>query len=275
MPATSQLLTIDPGGVAVLVNIKDVYGVSQTTYTASGGGTAHTFPLSISTPTAFHLTAGGVYTVSATRGGVEMAGTTVECREGVPVTFKVSYPVSSFPAAGTVGAVSLGSPALGGVADVLAAVTDTGEVQVITSDITNPDVPRNVTATTDGTAADIKAVQVIVTGTNIFDVAITETLPVFTVNTKTTVVGSKAFKTVTSVTLPVHDGTGATTSVGLGAKLGMPVLAARNNVFRAFLANVTEGTAPTVAVSASAIESNTVTLNSALDGTAVVVSVLP
>jgi len=275
MPATPQLLRIDPGGVAVLVNIKDANGVSQTTYTASGGDTAHTFPKSISSATEFFLTVGGVYTVSATRGGVEMAGTTVTCREGVPVTFKVAFPTSSFPAAGTVGTLSLGEPALGGVADVLAAVTDTGLQQVITTDITNPDVPRNVTASTDGTAADIKAVQVIVAGTNVFDVAITETLPIFTVNTKTTVVGSKAFKTVTSVTIPAHDGTEATTSVGLGAKLGMPVLAARNNVVRAFLTDVVEGTAPTVAASATAIESNTVTLNSALDGSAVVVLVLP
>lgn len=166
---------------------------------------------------------------------------------------------------------SLGSPALGAVAAVHAAVTDTGVDQVITTGITSPAVPRNVTATAGGTSADIKAVQVIVAGTNEEGVAITETLPAFTVNTAGTVVGSKAFATVTSITIPAHDGTGATTSVGTGAKLGLGERLSRNSVRAAYLGGVLEATAPTVAVSSSALESNTVELNSALDGSAVVV----
>jgi hypothetical protein len=176
-------------------------------------------------------------------------------------------------AEGAVGLFSyaVGSPALGATTAVRAAVTDNGAQQVITSSITNPAVCRNVTATSGGTAADIKAIQVVVTGTNIHDEVISETLPVFTVNTATTVVGSKAFKTVTSITIPAHDGTGATTSVGTGAKLGLPYKFSRNGVLAAFLNGTKEGTAPTVAVSSSAVESNTVTLNSALDGNAVII----
>jgi len=166
---------------------------------------------------------------------------------------------------------SLGSPALGTTTAVHAAVTDTGVQQVVTTGITNPDVPRNVTATSGGTAGDIKAIQVIVAGTNAEGVAITETLPIFTVNTATTVVGSKAFATVTSITIPAHDGTGATTAVGLGAKVGLGDRLSVDTVLAAHLAGTREGTRPTVAVSSSAIESNTVTLNSALAGTAVVV----
>ncbi len=103
-----------------------------------------------------------------------------------------------------------------GVASVLAAVTDTGTAQVITTSILPINIPGRVTATAGGTAGDIKAVQVIVAGTDPNDLAITETLPAFTVNTAGTVTGVKVFKTVTSITLPKHDGTGAATSVGVG-----------------------------------------------------------
>lgn len=173
------------------------------------------------------------------------------------------------------GGISLGSPALGATTAVHAAVTDTGVDQVITTGITNPDVPRNITATAGGTAADVKAVQVIIAGTNAEGVAITETLPAFTVNTTGTVTGSKAFKTVTSITIPAHDGTGATTAIGTGAKLGLSERLSRNSVTAAYLNNVKEGTAPTVATSSTAVESNTVSLNSALDGTAVRVDYYP
>lgn len=166
---------------------------------------------------------------------------------------------------------SLGSPALGTTTAVHAAVTDNGAPQVITTAITNPPTPRNVTATAGGTNTDIKAIQVIVAGTNEEDVAITETLPAFTVDTAGTVVGSKVFKTVTSITIPAHDGTGATTAVGLGAKLGVGERLTRNSVRAAYLNGTLEATAPTVAVSSSAIESNSVTLNSALAGTEVII----
>lgn len=164
-----------------------------------------------------------------------------------------------------------GSPAVGATTAVHAAVTDTGSDQVVTTGITNPPVPRNVTATAGGTATDVKAIQVIVAGTNINNEAITETLPAFTVNTTGTVTGSKAFKTITSITIPAHDGTGATTAIGTGAKLGLPSKLSRNTVLAAYLNGAREGTPPTVAVSASAVESNTATLASTLDGTAVVI----
>lgn len=166
---------------------------------------------------------------------------------------------------------TLGSPAVGATTAVHAAVTDTGVPQTVTTGITSPAVPRNVTATSGGTAADIKAIQVIVNGTNAAGDAISETLPVFTENSATTVVGSKAFATVTSIVIPAHDGTGATTAVGTGAKLGLGTFLSRNTVLAAYLAGTKETTPPTVAVSTSALESNTVTLATALDATAVVV----
>jgi len=172
---------------------------------------------------------------------------------------------------------TLGSPAVGTATAVHAAVTSTASQQVVTTGITNPTTPRNVTATAGGTAADIKAIQVIVTGTNAYGDTISETLPAFTVDTAGSVQGAKAFATVTSITLPAHDGTGATTSVGLGGhgatvgRLGLPVKLDRDTIVNAYLNGVRESTRPTVAFSATAVESNTVQLNSALNGSAVIV----
>lgn len=150
---------------------------------------------------------------------------------------------------------------------VHAAITDTGEQQVVTTGITNPGVPRNVTATAGGTAGDIKAIQVVIAGTNMNDEAITETLSAFTVDTAGTVTGAKIFKTITSITVPAHDGTGATTAVGFGNKFGIPAKLTFNTVLAAALNGVKEGTAPTVTVSSSVLESNGFTLNSTPNST--------
>lgn len=147
-----------------------------------------------------------------------------------------------------------------------AVIVDTGVQQVITTGITNPSVPRNITATAGGTALDIKAIQVIIEGTNCADEVITETLPAFTVDTAGTVTGSKAFKTVTKITIPAHDGIGATTAIGFGEKLGLPYKLPHNTVLATYHDNIPEGTAPTVAVSTTALESNTIDLNTALNG---------
>lgn len=159
--------------------------------------------------------------------------------------------------------------ALGTTTAVKAAVTDTGVEQVITTGITNPDVPRNITATFGGTAGDIKAITVTIAGTNIDNEPISEVLPAATVNTAGTVTGNKAFKTVTSITIPAHDGTGATTAIGTGAKLGLPAELSRDTVLAAFLGGVREATRPTVVVDTNETEKNTVTLNSALAGSSV------
>ena len=158
---------------------------------------------------------------------------------------------------------------LGTTTFVKTAVTSGATPSVITTGLTNPVYPRNVTATAGGTAGDIKAIQVIVEGTNENNEVITETLPAFTVNTAGTVVGDKIFKTITKVTIPAHDDVGATTAIGTGAKLGLGFKLAHNTVLSAYRNNVLEGTAPTVTVSATAQESNSITLNSALNGTVV------
>lgn len=173
---------------------------------------------------------------------------------------------------GAIKSYSFGSPGAADTNAVHAAVTDDGTEQVITTGITNPAVhPRTVTATSGGTAGDIGAIQVIVEGTNINDEVISETLPIFTANSATTVESTKAFKTITEITIPAHDGLGATTEIGYGEKLGMPDILTRNTVIAAYLGGTKEGTAPTVTVDADEVEKNLVDLNSSLNGTEVIV----
>lgn len=130
----------------------------------------------------------------------------------------------------------------------------------VTTAITNPSVPRNIIV--KGNAAGI-AGDVVITGTNYADEEITETLAL---NGATAVLGAKAFKTVTKITLPAetHEGTD-TVSVGTGEVLGLPYLLSHNTVLSTYKDNILEGTAPTVTVSTTAIESNTIDLNSALN----------
>lgn len=129
-----------------------------------------------------------------------------------------------------------------------------------------PDVARVITLTSGGTAAHIKAVQAVVHGTNMADEVISETMPIFTVDTATIVTGLKAFKTVTSVVVPAMDGAAAEVSVGTGAALGIPYkIANALQYHQAIFAGATETIAAST-VSATVLESNTVTTTTALDG---------
>jgi hypothetical protein len=160
-----------------------------------------------------------------------------------------------------------GIVALGGNAAVLAdTAMDIANPTVVTAFAGQPDAPRNVTV--KGNDANVTG-NLIVEGTNADGAAITETIAL---NAANVVSGNKAFKTVTRVTLPKY-AVAATERVriGLGAKLGLPVRLNRNTVLAAFLGGVREATVPTVTVSATVLETNTLTLNSALNGSAVIV----
>lgn len=155
---------------------------------------------------------------------------------------------------------------------VLAAVTDNGSEQVITSGLTDPDVPRVVTATAGGTSTDIAAIQVKVEGVNVWGQTLTETLPAFTVDTAGTVTGSKAFLTVTKVTIPAHDGTGATTSVGVNEKLGLPVNLDRDTLVASYVGGTKEGTRASLDFDADEVSKNLVDFSGDLDGSTDVVA---
>lgn len=147
---------------------------------------------------------------------------------------------------------------------VLPVTTQTGVAQQITAGITSPAIPRSIRV--KGNAVG-NVGNVVITGTNFNGTQITETIAL---NGATAVEGSKAFKTVTRIDLPIqtHAGTD-TVSVGFGNKLGLPYLLPRNTVRAAYLNNVKEATDPTVTISNTALESNTVLLSSSLSGTQV------
>ena len=144
---------------------------------------------------------------------------------------------------------------------VHAAIALTAAVQTVSTAITNPAVPRNIRI--KGNAAGI-AGNVTIHGTNYAGEVITETLAL---NGASVVEGAKAFKTVTQIDLPAetHAGTD-TVSAGWGDILGLPYKLSHNTVLATYHDNTLEGTAPTVTVSATALESNTVDLNTALNG---------
>ena len=135
---------------------------------------------------------------------------------------------------------------------------------------TAPDVgARNVTVTQTAVDAEDTNGTIVIVGTDLAGNVITETL---TPNAGATVAGAKCFATITSITGVgwVTDGGKDKVTLGFGSLIGLPdKLTDTAQVFAASLGNAREGTHPTVTVSATALESNTVDLNSALNGTPV------
>lgn len=156
------------------------------------------------------------------------------------------------------------SATAGNSTGALAATTLTAAIQAITTNITSPGTPRNVRVV--GNVAGI-AGNVTVKGTNYNGDSISE---VIALNGTTVVEGSKAFKTITEIDLPIKtNATGDTVSVGYGEKLGIPYKLPHNTIRDCYLNNVKESTSATVTTSATALESNTVDLATALNGSVV------
>jgi hypothetical protein len=163
---------------------------------------------------------------------------------------------------GFIAHITVLEPATQSVSAILPATALTSTTQTITSGINNPDVPRSLKI--KGNAVGITG-NVVITGTNIADEEITETIAL---NGAAEVLGNKAFKTITSIQLPPETNVGTdTVSVGTANKLGLPYKLKRNTVIAAYRDNIKETTAPTVATSTTVIEDNTVLLSSALNGT--------
>jgi hypothetical protein len=131
-----------------------------------------------------------------------------------------------------------------------------------------PDFPRGLDLTIGGTAGDINASTVTVYGTNFAGTAISEDFGL-SEDAAEVLHGAKAFKTVTKVLVPAQDGAGVTLKLGVNDKLGLNEKLSVNAVLYAMLNGVLESTAPTVTVSSTVLESNTVDLFSALSGTVV------
>jgi hypothetical protein len=147
-----------------------------------------------------------------------------------------------------------------GAATVHAAITMQDAVaQTITAAITNPKVPRGLSIT-GGHADEVQAVTIY--GTNINNDPISESI---TLNGTATVAGTKAFKTITSLAIPArHQAETPTVTIGTTDVMGLPLcLPAAACVYATYHNATLEGTAATVTVSSTAIESNTADPNSA------------
>ena len=97
---------------------------------------------------------------------------------------------------------------------VHAAITGTGAEQEITTNITNPDVPRNISITNSANSTGV----VTITGVDAKGNAITEDI---TIVTGGTAYGDKAFSIVSKITIPAGVANPDTISVGVSDKLGL------------------------------------------------------
>jgi hypothetical protein len=160
---------------------------------------------------------------------------------------------------------TLTSPDASSATYVHAAITlpNTGTT-IVTTGLTNPDVPRIPSAT--GNASGI-AGNVVLAGTDINDEALSETIAL---NGSSTVLGTKAFKSITSVTVPAKtNGSGDTVTIGVGNKLGLPHKLSLGVVIATFLNNVRESALPTLTVSSTVLALNTFLLGTSLNNTKV------
>lgn len=152
---------------------------------------------------------------------------------------------------------------------VLAATATSTSSTTITTGITTPDVPRNLVVKPGGTAGDVATGTVVITGKNVEGATISETFNT-TADTVTAIVGNKAFARVSSIVVSAQDGTGATFSVGVGSKLGIGMRNMSSMPIK-LLARSAAGVetledAAASAFSTSAVESNTVTPTTTMDG---------
>lgn len=154
------------------------------------------------------------------------------------------------------------------VASGIAGPSSASDV-VVSSGLTNPDVPRVISITPGGSTGDVAACTITINGTNIFGASISDSVT-FLANASTIQTGTKAFKTVSSISFPAlcEDAPYvATWSIGYGEAIGLPrCLDFGGDIIKSLLSGAVEGTQPTMAVSASAVESNTADFNGTMNG---------
>ena len=168
-----------------------------------------------------------------------------------------------------------------GVFDGIAAADATAEpagttvTKTVAADefVAQPPCARNLTVTVAATTAgDVKAAAIVVTGKNLAGETITESFTP-TADTPATLTGTKAFASVTSVAVPAQDGASVTVDVGFGQLIGLPYKLAKKRVILTLNDGVVD-TAPTLTISASALEGNTVDFNGSLDGSVMDMSII-
>lgn len=164
---------------------------------------------------------------------------------------------------------SVGTPAATNTVAIIsgAAGAISASPVTITSGFSQPDVARNLIVTPTGTTADVAAGSVTIVGKNILGETISEDFA-FAENASTATTGNKAFKSITSITFPAEDSPfGATWAVGYGEKIGLArCMDSVGHLVFSTVAGAYESTRATVAVNASAVESNTADFNGTMNG---------
>lgn len=148
--------------------------------------------------------------------------------------------------------------------------TSASVVTTVTSFLAQPDFARKITVTPGGTTTDVPAGDVTITGTNIRDEEITDTIT-FAANATAAGSTTKAFKTVTEIEFPIQDGAGATYDVGVSDALGLDRCMNGDEVVLVTIDGVQETTRPTVTANSTDVSKNTIDSNTALDASVDVV----
>lgn len=152
-----------------------------------------------------------------------------------------------------------------GAVDGEAASASTVVTVLAAAMLAQPPCPRNaVIEVKASTAGHVKAAAIRVNGLNMKGEAIYEELTP-TVDTPAVLTGAKIFASFTSLVIPAQDGASVTIDLGWGELCGLPYLLTHDTVLKTFNDNVAD-TAPVVAHSATAIESNSIDFNGSLDG---------
>ena len=139
--------------------------------------------------------------------------------------------------------------------------------------LAQPPCARNAVVTVAATTAGhVKAAAIRVNGLDLNGTAIYEDFTP-TEDTPATLTGAKAFASFTSLVIPAQDGASVTVSLGWGQLIGLPYKLAKKRVLLTLNDGVVD-TAPTLAISASVLASNTVDFNGSLDGSVMDMSII-
>lgn len=147
---------------------------------------------------------------------------------------------------------SFAAPAAASATAVHAAINSNA---VVTTGITNPDMPRVLSITGAGSGHSATG-NIVINGTDIRGATISDTIAL---NSNTTVNGVKAFKTVTSIDATGVSGNDAnnTWEVGISALLGLDRKMTDDGVIKANVDHAADSTIGTIHVDGTNVSGNT------------------
>lgn len=154
--------------------------------------------------------------------------------------------------------------AAGSSTAILAATPGANLPVTVSAGITQPDVPRALSVTPGGTAAQVLDSVVTINGYNVEGKLMSEAFRI-AAGSSTVVNGQKAFKTITSIVIGQQGGSAATFAVGTTNVLGLNHRLFKNNsTVKVYTQTVAYGSftlqnAPVVTANEQTVENNTIT----------------